>query len=41
MVTMAHDAWLQVQDECEGRMIGRVDVKGKGQVDLIECYGLR
>ncbi len=40
-VTMAHDAWLQVQDEFEGRMIGRVDVKGKGQVDLIECYGLR
>ena len=40
-VTMAHDAWLQVQDECEGRMVGRVDVKGKGQVDVIECYGLR
>ncbi len=40
-VTMAHDAWLQVQDECEGRMVGRVDVKGKGKVDVIECYGLR
>ena len=40
-VTMVHDAWLRVQDECEGRMVGPVDVKGKGQVDVIECYGLR
>ena len=41
MVTMRYDAWLQVQDDCEGRMIGQVEVKGKGKVDIVECYGLR
>ena len=40
-VAMTHDAWLRVQDDCEGRMVGRLDVKGKGEIDVIECYGLR
>ena len=40
-VTMSHDAWLQVQDDCEGRMVGQIEIKGKGGVDVIECYGLR
>ena len=40
-VTMAHEAWLQVEDDCHGRTLGRVDVKGKGSVEIIEFYGLQ
>ncbi|MEE8393351.1 MAG: response regulator [Rhodospirillales bacterium] len=40
-VVMTYDSWLQVQDECEGRSLGQVEVKGKGKIELVECYGLR
>lgn len=40
-VSMAHEAWLQVEDDCQGRTLGRVDVKGKGEIEIIECYGLQ
>ena len=40
-VTMTHESWLQVEDECLGRTLGRVEVKGKGSVEIIECYGLQ
>ena len=40
-VAMTHKAWLQVEDDCLGRTLGRVDVKGKGDVEIIECYGLQ
>ena len=36
---MIHDAWLRVENDCDGRSLGRIEVKGKGEV--IECYGLR
>ncbi len=34
---MAFDSWLQIQDECEGRSLGQIDVKGKGAIELVEC----
>lgn len=40
-VCMTHDVWMQIESECEGRSLGRVQVKGKGEVEVIECYGLR
>ena len=40
-VCMIHDAWLRVENDCDGRSLGRVEVKGKGEVEVIECYGLR
>ena len=40
-VTMTHEAWLQVEEDCLGRTLGRVDVKGKGSIEIIECYGLQ
>lgn len=40
-VTMGHEAWLQVEDDCQGRTLGRVEVKGKGEIEIIECYGLQ
>ena len=40
-VTMTHEAWLQVEGDCQGRTLGRVDVKGKGSIEIIECYGLQ
>ena len=40
-VVMTYDAWLGVQDDCEGRSMGQLEVKGKGKVEIVECYGLR
>jgi class 3 adenylate cyclase len=40
-VTMTYGAWTQVQRSCEGRLLGAVDIKGKGRVDIVECYGIR
>lgn len=33
--------WRQVRDSCLGRSIGSVDLKGKGHLELIECYEVR
>ena len=40
-VAMTYETWLHVQGDCEGRSLGPVDVKGKGRVEVVECYGLR
>jgi len=40
-VTMTYGAWTQVQHACEGRMLGAVDIKGKGRIDVVECYAVR
>ena len=39
-VAMTHDAWLSVDDTCKARRIGSVSVKGKGSLDVVECYAL-
>ncbi len=38
-VAMVYDVWLQVRDEFEARSLGNVPVKGKGDVEVVECYG--
>src|SRR5262249_61991831 len=38
-VAMTYDAWMQVQHDFQGRMVGRLDIKGKGPTDIIEVYG--
>ncbi len=40
-VAMTSETWLQVEDDCQGRTLGRIDVKGKGTVEIIECYALQ
>jgi adenylate cyclase len=40
-VVMTDEDWLHVQGECEGRSLGRLDVKGKGLIEVVECYALR
>jgi class 3 adenylate cyclase len=40
MVTMTHDSWLGVDHAVKGRMAGQVAVKGKGQMDVVECYAV-
>jgi class 3 adenylate cyclase len=40
-VTMTLAAWQEVQDECHARALGVVDIKGKGRIDVVECYALR
>jgi len=39
--TMTYDSWMQVQNDCEGKSLGDVEIKGKGSVEIIECAGLR
>lgn len=39
-VVMTYDSWLQVQDICEGRSLGQMEVKGKGKIEVVECTGL-
>ncbi len=39
-VVMTFDSWLQVQDDCEGRSLGQIDVKGKGTIEVVECTGV-
>ena len=40
-VVMTDADWMQVQGDCEGRSLGRLDVKGKGLIEVVECYALR
>lgn len=40
-VAMTYDTWIQVQDYCDGRSLGKMPIKGKGDIEVIECYGLR
>jgi adenylate cyclase len=40
-VTVPHEAWLQIQGDCQGRTLGSVPVKGKGMIEIIEVYGVR
>lgn len=40
-ITMTYDSWMQVQDNCEGKSLGGIEIKGKGSVEVIECTGMR
>lgn len=40
-VCMTQDAWMLVEIDCEGRSLGRLPIKGKGDIEVIQCYGLR
>jgi adenylate cyclase len=39
-VVMTLESWMQVQDDCEGRSLGQVEVKGKGAIEVVECTGV-
>ena len=34
-------AWMSVQDSCDARSMGQVEVKGKGKLEVVEVYDLR
>lgn len=40
-VAMVHDNWHKVQDDCDGRLLGSFEVKGKGKIEVVECYAMR
>ena len=40
-VVVSAAAWPHLQDRCNGRSSGFVDLKGKGSLELIECQQLR
>jgi len=40
-VALTHAAWQEIQDECQARSLGVVDIKGKGRVEIVECFALR
>lgn len=39
-VVMTYDSWLQVHDDCQGRSLCQIDVKGKGNIEVVECTGV-
>jgi DNA-binding response OmpR family regulator len=39
-VIMTYESWLQVQDDCEGRSLGKLEVRGKGSIEVVECTGV-
>jgi CheY-like chemotaxis protein len=39
-VTMTHESWLDIESDCQGKMLGKIDIKGKGPIDVVECTGL-
>ena len=41
VVTLTHESWMDVQDECLGRMVGKIEIKGKGPVEVVEAYGVK
>ena len=40
-VCMTHDAWLQVEGRCRGKSLGRIDIKGKGEIEIVECRAVK
>jgi class 3 adenylate cyclase len=37
-VALTEDVWREVGNGFRGRALGRIDIKGKGSIDLVECY---
>jgi adenylate cyclase len=40
-VIVSGESWLHLRDHCRGRSLGLVPIKGKGQIELVECEGLK
>ncbi len=40
-VAMTYDAWREIKDECRARSLGPINIKGKGVIEIIECYAMR
>lgn len=40
-IAMTTEAWREIQDECHARSLGVIDIKGKGQLDLVEAYAIK
>jgi len=38
---MSTEAWISIQDSCDARLLGPMDIKGKGQIEVVEVYDLR
>jgi len=41
VVTMPHDSWLRSSSAYMGKLLGEVEVKGKGMMRVVECTGVR
>ncbi len=39
-IYLTSDAWLHVSARCVGQPLGLVDLKGKGNVEVVQCIGL-
>jgi class 3 adenylate cyclase len=40
-VAMTHALYREVENECRGRALGEIPIKGKGAIEVVECYGMR
>ena len=40
-VAMTAAAWEEIKEECDSRALGVIDIKGKGQLDVVEAFAIR
>ncbi|MAZ02159.1 MAG: guanylate cyclase [Sneathiella sp.] len=40
-VAMTAAAWQEIKEECDARALGVIDIKGKGQLDIVEAIAIR
>jgi class 3 adenylate cyclase/CheY-like chemotaxis protein len=40
VVTLPHESWIRSSGSYAGRLLGEVDVKGKGMMRVVECTGM-
>ncbi|PCI80776.1 MAG: hypothetical protein COB20_02665 [SAR86 cluster bacterium] len=40
-IAMPIESWLSIQDSCDARSVGIIDIKGKGPLEIVEVYALR
>jgi len=40
-VLISSEAWMEARSAIRCRSMGLVDLRGKGQVELVQCVGLR
>jgi class 3 adenylate cyclase len=39
-VALTYDQWQEVQHLCRARAVGTIEIKGKGPVEIVECYAV-
>ena len=40
-VYLTGEAWQKVQERCDGRSLGSVAIKGKQEMEVVECFSIK